>query len=1153
MMMRNHIKTIHQRLRRATLVLWGLRAANLILGSWGVAGSILLGAAWAVTSGWRGDEALWLLEGSVIVALVAPPIFMVWIGWQLRRRRAVAAFLETQDPQLNDALLTVLAAEDDDALGSPEVIEALQRRVSAQMERTHLSVWAPWRLMKRGGTMLFASLFAWLIAFGFHGAELAHVFKTVHESPEQITQRLAYAPLIGDLKLVITPPAYTQANPRFIEGGSGDFEALEGSVVTFEATLSRRGGNAQVWVQGQQRRDRGASADNEQNAERGKDPSKTQQDSQETSQRSVYPLEREGRIVRGSFEIRKSFKWSVSMTDLEGVEWREAAQRQVIARIDRPPQVSITQPLSGSRVDPQKDLKVTLKGKDDYGLSAASLLIALDSDMENPEELTLNGIQGKSWSGEDTIDLRVIEAQSGDRIALWAKVQDNRSLPVKDRGAQTSMSEVVYLEIDSPEWEHRKLLDEIREHLEVQIGALAGRLEVSYITPEADLDVAEALGRWISARQESQVARDQFDALLKRLADDEFTPREIYLAFAQKLMQLEDALAGESREMNGAVAETPQGLKNSKNTQVQSSRSSDQGSSRDSLQISLKVIETRSAPVEKAHEEIIILIEAMVARMALEEMSNLADELKTTRAKIRDLMKMYQEQPSEALKSRIRRELQRFRQKMKAMRELMAKLQKKMPKEFLNLDGMKSDEVTDSLEQSESQVSSIEKLLDEGKIDEALEELDKLSNSLEEMSQQLQQDMEELHQQTNPELERALSELMDSTRDLMKAQAEVQKDTEEQQRAIDEAMTEAMRAQEELIKELQEKAKRIDDLERDLELSRSGRYLERTREDVRKAVKDLQRSLEQVMLEEGLDAAERSAREFKSLKRFESRDYLGRDRATKKTPEMDEAIQLSDEVAEKIRGLKEELEEQAQLAQQDTAERQSRERAEREAQARADAQPQSGQGASQQEQMGQMDQTGQAGQSDPQGQGRESRSGREGRARSGGRSQRRGLMGSSPGERLAQRQSKISQGLERLRSRLQAKQEKIPSLHQVPTEPFDQAQQASREASEQLREHQPGRGVGGQQRVSESLKEVMQGLQQAKKPQRGKKPGQEQGEQPGSRQGQRGQNSTERVELPERGERGPDALRRDVLDAMKSKPARGYDDQVKAYYDSLVR
>ena len=79
----------------------------------------------------------------------------------------------------------------------------------------------------------------------------------------------------------------------------------------------------------------------------------------------------------------------------------------------------------------------------------------------------------------------------------------------------------------------------------------------------------------------------------------------------------------------------------------------------------------------------------------------------------------------------------------------------------------------------------------------------------------------------------------------------------------------------------------------------------------------------------------------------------------------------------------------------------------------------------------------------------------------------------------------------------------------------------------------------------------MDGLKQSKSPQKGQ--GQPQGEGGRRQQGSRGRNSQERVEIPEEGERGSDSLRREVLDAMNSKPARGYDDQVKAYYDSLVR
>ena len=90
-----------------------------------------------------------------------------------------------------------------------------------------------------------------------------------------------------------------------------------------------------------------------------------------------------------------------------------------------------------------------------------------------------------------------------------------------------------------------------------------------------------------------------------------------------------------------------------------------------------------------------ILLEAMVARMALEDMANQVEDLQATRERIRELMQAYKEQPSQALKDRIRREIQRFKQKLAAIKQMMKQLQKKVPQEFLNLDGMKSDEVVD--------------------------------------------------------------------------------------------------------------------------------------------------------------------------------------------------------------------------------------------------------------------------------------------------------------------------------------------------------------------------------------------------------------------------------------------------------------------------
>ena len=80
----------------------------------------------------------------------------------------------------------------------------------------------------------------------------------------------------------------------------------------------------------------------------------------------------------------------------------------------------------------------------------------------------------------------------------------------------------------------------------------------------------------------------------------------------------------------------------------------------------------------------------------------------------------------------------------------------------------------------------------------------------------------------------------------------------------------------------------------------------------------------------------------------------------------------------------------------------------------------------------------------------------------------------------------------------------------------------------------------------------MEGLKQSKSP--SPSPGQQQQGQSSGQRGHGGRDhSTERVEFPEEGERRQGSLRKDLVEAMKDKPAQGYDEQVKAYYESLVR
>ena len=127
--------------------------------------------------------------------------------------------------------------------------------------------------------------------------------------------------------------------------------------------------------------------------------------------------------------------------------------------------------------------------------------MSLAEDTENSEVLALNGVKGKKWKIEDLVDLRIVQAQGGDRIALWAEASDNRE---GIEGPQKATSEIIYLEVDSPEWNHRKLLDALREHLEIQLEALADRLEISYLSKgQPSLSLPDFLLRWMNARQKS--------------------------------------------------------------------------------------------------------------------------------------------------------------------------------------------------------------------------------------------------------------------------------------------------------------------------------------------------------------------------------------------------------------------------------------------------------------------------------------------------------------------------------------------------------------------------------------------------------------------------------------------------------------------------
>ena len=614
------------------------------------------------------------------------------------------------------------------------MVVALADRVARDLDLRDLAPLTPWQPTRRpwGAALVVAAI--WGTAVLLFGDALERGIHGLYPNPIGLDEQFT-GPLVGDLAIELLYPEYTGREIRIISNSSGDVEAPKGTRVHIGATTL--GPSKQCA------------------ATFGPRDSPTS-----TAQMALAA----NRDVTGEFVISEAAPWRFTVVDAKGASLTESIERRIRIELDEPPQVSLKFPAEDLELDDPRDLEVVWEATDDYGLMKANIILGLAGDDEaNAIRREQHGVKGARFRGEDDVDLSAIDAQPGDRLALTVEVFDNNGID----GPQRGVSATRYITIHSPEAKHFELSQKLRDVVEALLLALADRLEASFRGPGVKLD------EFVHALIETtDRAIRNLDEIVLAMADDPLTPDEVRLALLGRLGELQEAATAES-DQTQRIAQIM----------------------RDSPASVIGPVSKTNERVVEQLEQTIILVEAMVARLAIEDMMAMTEQLQAAKEKLRDLVKQYRDKPSDALKARIMREISRLRDRMREIRERMAQLRQKLPEEFLNLDGLKNDEVAKGLEGAEKQLDSLEKMLDEGRIDDALAAIEEMAAALDEITQALDQDFQELHEQTNPELQKALNELMDQTRDLMNQQDELAKETEK-------LAKEAQMAQQKLLEEV---------------------------------------------------------------------------------------------------------------------------------------------------------------------------------------------------------------------------------------------------------------------------------------------------------------------------------------------------------------
>lgn len=977
-----------------------LRAGLLTLG-WiiAVAGALALIVvllAAATEASWLREVAGLLLLGATTGVLWR---FFIRIWWASRSDRAVAAHLEDGLPELRDGLLACVELQATPERADPALNAALHQQVAARLDATDVRRVTPFRPVRTAWYGVGVAAAVWGLAVLIAPGTITRGFATLAPGvgiigPDGAVQT---GPLVGDLTLTLHYPAHTGRQPKVIPNSAGDFQAPKGTRVEIAATTLEPAKAVRIAF--------------------GKPGEGTE-----------LPLTvQDGRDARGEFVVAKAERWRFGITTTGGDQLVEALDRYLKLEPDNPPQVELLLPKEDLVLEDIRRVQVRYRSTDDFGLSKVNVMIALAADPEHAEAIEQAGVKGKKHQGVDEIDLSVIQAQPGDRIALYVEAWDNHSVD----GPQRGVSATRYITVESPQEKHYELSDRLRELIEKLLTGLADRLELAWD--------ADKLAERITAVNASNAnAASVMGAIIADMVDDPLTPKEVRLALTGRLGALEKALETEKGALSGMSADL---------------------NARDAGAITRG--KANSAAIVEQLEEAIVLVEAMVARLAIEDMQALVEEMRTAQKRLREMVKQYKQNPDDAaLKKRIMREISRIKQRMDAIRRRMRQLSKKLPEEFLNLDGMKKGDVAKGLKEQMNQLSELEKMLEEGRMDEALAAIEEMEKQLDEMANALDKDLKDLHQRTNPEMQKALSELMDQTRDLMARQQEVNKKTEEMAKAERERLRKMMEEQfKEKLDGIKQKGQQ---LEQSVAKLQPNEMRPRSSEELghlEQRVTDLNGALDRKAIMESLEMAERALDHLDRMERIERPN-------SPQQPRIGEGQKLARDITAEL----------AQLA--DEARKQMR---------------QGQQGQSQQMQQ------------------------------------------------LGQEQQQLSQEAQRLGQRIQEGAKKIPGMGDKPMQSVQRAQQSMRDAARRLRSQRPGQAQPGQQQAMSELQQIMDGLKRANQPQKAPRDG--------------GRDiSKEKVEIPDADDhRAPDAFRKELLDAMKDDAPDAYREQVKRYYEALIK
>jgi hypothetical protein len=934
----------------------------------------------------------------------------------------------------SELLSSVELSRDPPQGASLELLSLLHQRAADAARAIDPQKALPTRSVRIPLAALIGVLIVWAFAWNAGAHRLRQGLSRVFRGDEAIPEA-ELAPIAGDLSITYLYPAYTSLPPRTEEGTAGDLRAPKGTQVRMSARADRDLAHAFAVVNGQ-----------------------------------AVQLEAQGpghRQLTGSFTLTESGTWSLRFADQRGRVVAQGPSRPIEVQQDAAPQVSIEEPKQAVlEVDPLRTLPLSWSATDDYGLGSVVLVFQKPGAAE--ERVVLQAPQGaaKRLRGTYAWEIGKLSLRAGDKVSYHLEAIDNDAID----GPQKGVSATQAIKIFSAAEHSREALVHAQALWERLVALLGDRLE----EPPPPQTLEEGAQWYAKTSQKDKEARAIVNEMSQAASDllkDKLAQTK---AIARALRYASSSLSPVAQRTSLARAPLARGSEN-----------------RDG---SVRGLQGALQAEIREEEKDVLYLQDLLDKARLDAMRELGKELQASRRELARLAEKMRKADSEETRRELLSEVQRLRDRVQELMRQMSELARGIQDEHLNREAAESVEKENDLL---SQLADVQKKLQNGKVDDALKELDKLSQQIEKLEQDLQKNAGEQQSSQYSEEAKQLRESASELKDIESREQELQKRTAQVRKEARDAAQKRFdqKGGKDLAKRLREKAEQAKKAIGQVDPKIAEQLgLEDTLEQARERTDDTSRALQLNDFDEALDAAERAERAVETLQgRLAMEDQVAQRYPNFARDPMGvrQGLEGSMKAQEPLQQIVQELQQALPREGQDLS---------------PDQQQRLRQQAREQEQLEQRlgkvrDQLKQVGQKLP-------------------------IFGPQHEQMLEQAQQGMSGAQQKLnrgepRGAQAGEEQALEKLSQF------------EDAMEKLAKQSQGQGQG-QQGVPMPWGEAS-------------------GE--GDEEGDNAQNMRhDRVEIPDaESSRAPAEFRKELLDAMKQQPPQNYKERVKQYYEELVK